>query len=139
MPKSTKYYNLFYYILATSTVYVLAYAWFFLAEYRIALFSALGIVIGVGVIFWRSTLKGRTGANKGYATIGLMLFYSAVWLGLVLVILVLEFGVALDTMKEYKLYAQAGDLWIYFVKISPFIVLFVNLLSWWLFFPHKSK
>jgi len=139
MPKSTKYYNLFYYILATSTVYALVYAWFFLKEHRLALFLALGIIIGVGIIFWRVTLKGKTGANKGYTSIGLMLVYSAAWLVFVLILLVLELGVALDTMKDFKLYARANELWVYFVKISPFILLFINLLSWQLFSPHKPK
>ncbi|OJJ23840.1 hypothetical protein BKI52_05680 [marine bacterium AO1-C] len=139
MPKSTKYYNLFYYILAGSTLYALAYAWFLLVEYRVALFSALGIIAGVGIIFWRIILKGKKGVNKGAATIGLMLLYSAAWLGLVLVLLILEYGVALETIKNFNHYRESKNLWAFAVKISPFLILLINLLSWWLLSPHSRS
>ena len=84
MPNDTKYFNLFYYILIFSTLYALGFAWFFLETYRIWIFSGLGIVIVAGILGGRFFLKGKTGVSKGYTSIGLMLFYSIIWLGLVI-------------------------------------------------------
>lgn len=141
MPNDTKYFNLFYYILIFSTLYALGYAWFFLESYRVWIFSGLGVVIIAGVLGGRFFLKGKTGASKGYTSIGLMLFYSVIWLGLVIFILVLELEVAMNTLQNYNHYfhSKAGSPLLFVVKVSPLPLLLFNLLSWFLFFPRKTK
>ncbi len=96
-------------------------------------------MLGAGMIVWWVNLKGKTGASKGYATVGLMLLYSAAWLGLVIVLLLLEFGVAWQAMKDLPQYRQSKDWRSFVVKVSPFLLLFINLLSWQLWSPHRSK
>lgn len=136
MKNDTSYLNFIYYSVGISTLYALVYALLFLGQYRKPLLIVLGVLIVIGAMIWNYYMKGRTGSEKGYVTVGLMIIYSFFGMLLLVVLLVFEMKVAIKTIENWRSYMSAGKAsqLLFLIKISPVFLLTLNLfnLLWFL-------
>lgn len=121
--------NFISYTIVISTIYALVYALLFLEQYCNLLFIVLGVLMVGGAMIWGYYMKGKTGSEKGYTALGLMIIYLLCWMVLLVVLLVFEMKIAMTTIENwcsYRSLEKASQV-LLLIKASPVLLLALNL------------